>query len=930
MAFPDDSLDLTVEAAFGADLTAPTSEWDWTDLSDRLNNTPCTITRGGRDGTGVSAASSAVVSLDDNDKALTPLHPMSANYPHVVQGLPLRAYRGLPHQGAGSGNAASSTSHIAPSVDAAADNSLLICGWLGNAGPGNYTLPPGMTAGPAETDGSQSTMRTATQVLAASGPTGTRTATFTVNHQHAAVSVAINGSVTIQESLSGRTPTRGDLTLTTAASTQAGWWIVAIHGWRFDRYNMMTLAPADNTGGWYPLADSRRIGVGPHVRAWARQVVTAGAQKITFYDRTDKDGTVNDNHAAVYVLSGVDNFSVRFAQFAASYRPSYTPTTNGMRAVQSIGCGGTLRRLEKGTTPARSAIKRQALSPLNSPYRVAYWPCEDGSDATQIAEGSGGAPATISGPVSLASYSGFPGSLPIALLKPGGFISGDIPAYPDGQFAFRGIYSATTAGLLAGQSIIDVECTGTGHRWQVIGGGASPGSVNFRVLDLAGNLIDETGFFNLSNFFLGLRFLISVEAVQNGPNVNALLFVRRINADNTSVDADTAVIADTFAGVTVGHATRITAGAATSTTDLAVGHLMMGSSTEFVFGINEAIVGHIGERAGRRLARIWAEEGIVFHPIGDLDDTQEMDVQPTGTPVDISRDCEATDLGIFGETRQDFGLQYVTTGALYNRSPALTIDLSTYRTGEGESRGVLAPIYDDQVLRNDVTVSRIGGSSLRMVDDASQVRGVYDHDVEVNLAADDQLIDITGWLLRQGTVDGYRHPTLSIDLSSNPELISAWEVSDVGARIRRTNPPDPYPPGAIDQIMLGYTETIGPKRWRVAAVGAPWTYDVGVYGTAPVVSRYDSAHSTLAAGVDADDTALSVATEAGHALWVTGSTAPTFPFDVVISGIRLTVTAISGASSPQTFTVTRNVDGIDKPLAAGEQVRLYHPDRYAL
>jgi hypothetical protein len=49
-----------------------------------------------------------------------------------------------------------------------------------------------------------------------------------------------------------------------------------------------------------------------------------------------------------------------------------------------------------------------------------------------------------------------------------------------------------------------------------------------------------------------------------------------------------------------------------------------------------------------------------------------------------------------------------------------------------------------------------------------------------------------------------------------------------------------------------------------------------------------------------------------------------FPFDIEVEGVRLRVTAISGASSPQTFTVTQApVNGVTKTIPAGTAVRLW-------
>jgi hypothetical protein len=63
-------------------------------------------------------------------------------------------------------------------------------------------------------------------------------------------------------------------------------------------------------------------------------------------------------------------------------------------------------------------------------------------------------------------------------------------------------------------------------------------------------------------------------------------------------------------------------------------------------------------------------------------------------------------------------------------------------------------------------------------------------------------------------------------------------------------------------------------------------------------------------------------------LWTVSGGA--FPFDVAVSptgsgGERMTVTAVSGGSSPQSFTVARGVNGTAAALPAGRDVRLWQP-----
>lgn len=67
---------------------------------------------------------------------------------------------------------------------------------------------------------------------------------------------------------------------------------------------------------------------------------------------------------------------------------------------------------------------------------------------------------------------------------------------------------------------------------------------------------------------------------------------------------------------------------------------------------------------------------------------------------------------------------------------------------------------------------------------------------------------------------------------------------------------------------------------------------------------------------------VSVATSTGP-LWTTNPAQ--MPLDININGERITVTAITGTSSPQLFTVTRSVNGTVLPHAVGERVSLWSP-----
>ncbi len=78
----------------------------------------------------------------------------------------------------------------------------------------------------------------------------------------------------------------------------------------------------------------------------------------------------------------------------------------------------------------------------------------------------------------------------------------------------------------------------------------------------------------------------------------------------------------------------------------------------------------------------------------------------------------------------------------------------------------------------------------------------------------------------------------------------------------------------------------------------------------------------LAVVLDADDTTLSVATTSGP-VWTTDPA--DLPMDIMVGGERMSVTAVSGASSPQTVTVTRWINGVVKPHLSGAAVRIAEP-----
>jgi hypothetical protein len=206
--------------------------------------------------------------------------------------------------------------------------------------------------------------------------------------------------------------------------------------------------------------------------------------------------------------------------------------------------------------------------------------------------------------------------------------------------------------------------------------------------------------------------------------------------------------------------------------------------------------------------------------------------------------------------------------------------------------------------------------------------GLYDEAVTLNVRADGDLRDQAGWRVHLGTVDEPRYPVVAVNLahpSITPTLRTQILAVREGDRIAVTGLPSWLPPGDLSQLVRGIQDTITGFEHRISfscSPESPWR--VALLGDS-TLCRLDSGGSQVAVEASAAATGLSVATTSGP-VWTTTDV----PFDAVIAGERVTVTAISGATSPQTLTVTRAVNGVSKVLQVGADVRLYQPAVLAL
>ena len=402
---------------------------------------------------------------------------------------------------------------------------------------------------------------------------------------------------------------------------------------------------------------------------------------------------------------------------------------------------------------------------------------------------------------------------------------------------------------------------------------------------------------------------LAVKVVQNGANADFTTYKDGVLGSTTS-----------FAGTLSNSVQILVRGSAGSETVFAHLAIYDFASIDPPTTRAPAATGYAGELAHTRFSRLCTEESIPADV--DPQSTELMGAQGVKTLLELLRECEAADEGLMHD-QVDGRLAFTPRVVRENRTVALTLDYASRQVSPP-----LEPTDDDQRIRNDITVTRTGGAKANAVDTTGPVGvtavGRYDEAVELNLFTDDQAERHAGWRLNLGTVDGLRFPTVTVNLRRNNSLTaSIVAITDIiGSRIKITNLPDVVSFDDVDLIIEGYTEQISQKNWIITFNCAPYApYLVAIVedpAAATDTPRIGSGTAVLASNINTTDTSLSVTTGAGG-LWTTAGA--DFSMDINIEGERIRLSAISGSSSPQTFTASaRSVNGVVKSHLAGARI----------
>lgn len=609
---------------------------------------------------------------------------------------------------------------------------------------------------------------------------------------------------------------------------------------------------------------------------------------------------------------------------------------SGRDVYVPIQAAGMLRRLQQGTQTLGSAMYRAyALHEAGSLNPVAYWPCEDGATAVNFTSGLTGNPAmTFNGSPTLASNSSFTCSKPLPVTN-GSQWYGTVPTsgtWTDNVCRF--LMQAPSGGETDGTVIASMYTLGTVKRADLIY--RTAGGLQLKGYDSLGVTLFDTG--SVAFAVNGALLRVSMALRTSGANVT--YEIQTLAPGGGPVVGFTG----TLTTATISAATGVTVNPAGALTGTAIGHVSVQAVWDTLFDLVSQLNAWNGETPGSRYGRLMGEQGINvgnFFPDASLigGNAVTMGYQLDDTLMNLVQQIADTDGCLIYEARDQAAVVRRSRIFLYNQGTAYQPSLTglTLDYAQHEFSGPLNPVDDDANTRNDITAERISGSFSQATDSNPLDRlstvnvGDYATTYSLSIGSDAQLPDAAHWRLHLGTTDEPRYPAIPLNLrhpsfTSNLDLLNAALTVDIGDLVAINNPPAGR--GAPDQIRLilqGYSETLGIYEHDMVLNCSPEApYRVGMYDDL-VLGRYDTDGSSLAQTypLGTETTLLVASTNTLLPAWTTSAGA--FPFDIAVGGERMTVANITGGASPQSFTVTRSVNGVVKTQTQGTDVRLWQP-----
>ncbi|MCX4575601.1 hypothetical protein OHB41_20895 [Streptomyces sp. NBC_01571] len=865
MAFPEDALDAMVEFGIGG---------VWTDVTRyAMTRDIITHTRGRKaDGSKADPASCAIT-LKSPNGLFSRRNPRSPYYGLIGRNTPMRLSVASGQQRLvlpdGLGHRASTPSATALNVSGSLDVRIEV--GLTNWGVRGARELCGKWISVGTQRSWLMYVEAGGQLLLRISPDGTNTQTATST---VPIPVPSNGRIALRSTWNASTGAFIHYTATSIAGpwTQLGDTIPGTGGTIFASTTAVQIGDIDQTATVDPPVGS--------VYAFQLRNNTTLVANTDFTAPAIGATSFVDATGLTWTLVGDASITNRRTRFSGEYSDWPSATSRGGHLITVEGEGaGILRRLNQGTKPLASTLRRRIPS---DPTLIAYWPMEDDDQAVQAYSPVPGVKPMRTKNLTFASDDSLGGSSALPVVQPSASFSAEVPPPPSGTGPWQVelVYRIPTApGSLV--TFFEIAATGTGARYIVQ---VQTNNVRLQVLDADGTqvLLHNLTAGTAPNFF-GNWNRVRVFARQNGTAVQ--VDIAWLNTDNNVGHSATG----SFTGQ-VGRVRSVSSSFGSGMDGTVMGHLAVFQATDTKI-MNGSDDGYNGETAAVRMLRLSSEEALPISVTGIQTATAQMGPQRPATLLEQLEQAEAADGGVLVEDRERLGLRYRSRTSMYSQTPTLTLPYGSVGLGR------LEPTDDDMDITNDVTVTRIGGSSGRAevtegplsVQDPPLGIGRYDDSVSLSLFSDDQAEPMAYWMAAIGSADQARYPVLTIRLHKAPALIDTVREITEGDLIRITDLPDWLPPGPLDLIVQGYTEKIGIRTWEISFVcapGEPWR--IASVGD-PVLGIVDTDGSALAAAATATDTSLLVSAVVGPVWkWEVA-------FDAKVGGEDVTVSAIASS-----------------------------------
>jgi hypothetical protein len=373
----------------------------------------------------------------------------------------------------------------------------------------------------------------------------------------------------------------------------------------------------------------------------------------------------------------------RFVGNVGSWAPSwpYGDLSNAVTGYQgeatvTVTANGVMRRLGQGSKPLKDALRRH----IDAHGPLAYWPLTDGETAIQGTEVIGGGSPLRSVGEAGSFFQGQPnwgkGTLaswldPVVELPAGttGYTTATISTRTISAWSIDHVVNSRGQGNV---TILEVYDTGAQSatvplvQWQIDEWG--PESFNQVQLRIVERLEDSSSAALLATiddpgiYDGGVHHLRLSVADDGAGGLTWELYIDGVSA----ASGNRATVFRPLGQVV--YRWSLVEGGDVPTESVPFGHLTYwGENPPTAAQTWQAVQGHIGERAGRRIERLCTEQSVALAVNGNLDQTPPMGPQRAGAFLDLLQTAVDVDSGVLYESRRAPGLEYRTLRSKYNQ-----------------------------------------------------------------------------------------------------------------------------------------------------------------------------------------------------------------------------------------------------------------------